>query len=99
MNNPMVFPEYFRVVDLRNGKKIDDGYRAIHLYYQRDSYSYPIEIQLWCGQDCKFNIWAHKHTYKYKSAEVGKLLYELYIKNEINSEEEFMSKLKEVEIS
>ena len=29
---PTEFPEYFRVVDLRSGKKIDDGYRAIHLY-------------------------------------------------------------------
>ncbi|MDD3253372.1 MAG: hypothetical protein PHV18_12525 [Lachnospiraceae bacterium] len=34
---PDEFPAYFRVVDLRNGKIIDDGYRAIHLYYQRDS--------------------------------------------------------------
>lgn len=31
---PTEFPEYFRVVDLRDGKQIDDGYRAIHLYYQ-----------------------------------------------------------------
>lgn len=31
---PDTFPDYFRVVDLRNGKRIDDGYRAIHLYYQ-----------------------------------------------------------------
>ena len=29
---PKEYPEYFRVVDLRNGKKVDDGYRAIHLY-------------------------------------------------------------------
>ena len=28
---PGNFPDYFRVVDLRRGKKIDDGYRAIHL--------------------------------------------------------------------
>ena len=25
-------------------KVIDDGYRAIHLYYQRDNKAYPIEI-------------------------------------------------------
>lgn len=43
---PAVFPNYFRVVDLRNGKQVDDGYRGIHLYYQRDSHSYPIEVQL-----------------------------------------------------
>lgn len=51
---PETFPEFYRVVDLRNGKKTDDGYRAIHLYYQRDSWSYPIEIQLWCGRDYLF---------------------------------------------
>ena len=28
---PDNFPDHFRVVDLRRGKKIDDGYRAIHL--------------------------------------------------------------------
>ena len=47
---PNDFPDYFRVVDLRNGKQVDDGYRAIHLYYQRDSLAYPIEVQLWCGK-------------------------------------------------
>ena len=31
---PEEYPDYFRVVDLRNGKKVDDGYRAVHLYYQ-----------------------------------------------------------------
>lgn len=30
---PEEYPDYFRVVDLRKGKRIDDGYRAIHLYY------------------------------------------------------------------
>ena len=39
---PVNYPEYFRVVDLRQGKKVDDGYRAIHLYYQRDNLAYPI---------------------------------------------------------
>ena len=48
---PVEFPDYFRVVDLRNGKRVDDGYRAIHLYYQRDNLSYPLEVQLWCGDD------------------------------------------------
>ena len=47
---PESYPDYFRVVDLRNGKQVDDGYRAIHLYYQRDNLAYPIEVQLWCGK-------------------------------------------------
>ena len=60
---PEEFPDYFRVVDLRQGKKIDDGYRAVHLYYQRDNLAYPIEVQLWCGKDYAFNIWSHQYAY------------------------------------
>ena len=48
---PSEFPDYFRIVDLRSGKLVDDGYRAIHLYYQRDNLAYPIEVQLWCGNE------------------------------------------------
>ena len=66
---PEKYPNYFRVVDLRSGKKIDDGYRAIHLYYQRDNLAYPIEVQLWCGQDYAFNVWSHQYIYKYKTPE------------------------------
>lgn len=93
---PTVFPDYFRVVDLRNGKQIDDGYRAIHLYYQRDSHSYPIEVQLWCGEDYDFNIWSHKLVYKYMNPVVGKLLYEQYKQGEILTEEDFKNKLLEL---
>ena len=88
---PDVFPEYFRVVDLRSGKQIDDGYRAIHLYYQRDSHSYPIEVQLWCGEDYQFNIWSHKWIYKYMKPVVGKILYEYYKNGNIKTEEDFVS--------
>ena len=86
---PETFPEFYRVVDLRNGKKTDDGYRAIHLYYQRDSWSYPIEIQLWCGRDYRFNTWSHQYIYKYCSPEVGRRLYAAYLAGEITSEEDF----------
>ncbi len=87
---PTQFPDYFRVVDLRNGKKEDDGYRAIHLYYQRDNLAYPIEIQLWCGNDFRYNVWSHRHIYKYDDVEIGKEMYDLYSKNQISSEEEFI---------
>ena len=91
---PNEFPDYFRVVDLRNGKKIDDGYRAIHLYYQRDSYSYPIEVQLWCGNDCKFNLWSHQYVYKYLAPERGKRLYDEFHYGIITCEEDFLKRLK-----
>ena len=94
---PKDFPPYFRVVDLRNGKQIDDGYRAIHLYYQRDSHSYPIEVQLWCGNDYLFNLWSHKYVYKYSTPENGKLLYELYTKGNIRTEEDFYNEYLKLE--
>jgi len=94
---PTEFPEYFRVVDLRSGKKIDDGYRAIHLYYQRDNKAYPIEIQLWCGKDYYFNMWSHRHVYKYKKPEIGKKLYEMFETGSIQKEEDFLLQLKILE--
>lgn len=93
---PETFPEYFRVVDLRKGKKTDDGYRAIHLYYQKDNLAYPIEIQLWCAEDYQFNIWSHKMVYKYHTAEIGKQLYEKYRSGSIKSEEEFRGEMKKL---
>lgn len=94
---PREYPAYFRVVDLRNGKKTDDGYRAIHLYYQRDNMAYPIEIQLWCGKDYLFNIWSHQYVYKYKNPEIGYQLYRKYVDGKIKNKEEFLKNLKEME--
>ncbi|MGL5087072.1 MAG: hypothetical protein ACRC68_15390 [Clostridium sp.] len=95
---PTEYPSYFRVVDLRKGKKIDDGYHAIHLYYQRDNLAYPIEVQLWCGEDYNFNIWSHRYVYKYKQPEIGKKLYDEYKSGIIDSEEKFIKRLKELEV-
>lgn len=94
---PEVFPAYFRVVDMRDGKKMDDGYRAIHLYYQRDNYSYPIEIQLWCGEDYQFNLWSHMAAYKYTKPENGYVLYQQYHEGKINSLEAFEAALNKLE--
>lgn len=94
---PEEYPDYFRVVDLRRGKIIDDGYRAIHLYYQRDSLAYPIEVQLWCGEDYFFNLWSHQYVYKYKTPEIGKLLYQEYSDGSIRTEQDFLTRLQELE--
>ena len=93
---PTEFPDYFRVVDLRQGKQVDDGYRAIHLYYQRDSWSYPIEVQLWCGRDFCFNIWSHQYAYKYISESIGLHMRELFDAGDIQTEQAFKNKLKEL---
>jgi putative GTP pyrophosphokinase len=85
------------VVDLRQGKTVDDGYRAVHLYYQRDNLAYPIEVQLWCGKDFYFNIWSHQYIYKYKAPEIGKSLYRSYAAGAIQNEQEFVARLREME--
>ena len=43
---PEEYPDYFRVVDLRKGKMIDDGYRASHLYYQMDKLLFIILFKI-----------------------------------------------------
>lgn len=93
---PTEFPDYFRIVDLRKGKKMDDGYHAVHLYYQRDNRAYPIEIQLWCGNDYQYNVWSHRWLYKYRNSEVGRKMYQLYTDGYIQSENEFISAMKEI---
>ena len=95
---PNSYPDYFRVVDLRNGKRVDDGYRAIHLYYQRDNLAYPIEVQLWCGKDYYFNLRSHQYVYKYKSPEIGQKLYQEYNEGMIKTEQEFLMRLQELEV-
>lgn len=94
---PTEFPEYYRVVDLRKGKKTDDGYRAIHLYYQKDSMTYPIEVQLWCGADYYFNIWSHQYVYKYRTPETGRQLYMKYKAGIIKTKTDFLTALHEME--
>lgn len=53
-----------RIVDISNGKNIDDGYRGVHVYYQKDNHHYPIEIQFDTYYDRQFNDWLHDKFYK-----------------------------------
>lgn len=96
---PDSYPGYFRVVDLRRGKLVDDGYRSVHLYYQRDNLSYPIEVQLWCGADYYFNIWSHQYVYKYKNPDIGRKLYQEYACGAIKTEQVFCKRLQELEVN
>lgn len=89
--------DIFRVADMRNGKVNDDGYRGIHLYYQKSNRHYPIEIQVNSKEDRRFNDWLHIHLYKYtKNNEIGVMLRKKYDNNEIKSEEDFKEVLKVV---
>lgn len=89
--------EKFRIADMSNGKVNDDGYRGIHLYYQKSNKHYPIEIQINSKYDRQLNDWLHIHLYKnIKNNEIGVLLRKKYDNNEIKSEVEFKEALRNV---
>lgn len=86
-----------RVADMSSGKAKDDGYRGIHVYYQKDGYHYPIEIQYNTYYDRQFNNWLHKFIYKknYKD-EVGLQLRKMYESAKIQIEQDFKEALENV---
>lgn len=88
-------PEFVRVADMRNGKANDDGYRGVHLYYQKDHMHYPIEIQFMTTKDRIFNEWLHIYLYKYvKDNTIGASLRTLYETGVINSEDDFRKEMR-----
>ena len=56
--------DQFRVADMSGGKANDDGYRGVHVYYQKTGRHYPIEIQFNTLFDRQFNNWLHDYSYK-----------------------------------
>ena len=86
-----------RIVDLSEGKKHDDGYRGVHVYYQKDNYYYPIEIQFNTYYDRQFNDWLHDKFYKRGYAdEIGVSLRKAYEDGKIKTVEEFEEVLADV---
>lgn len=89
-----IIPNYFQVIDLRQGKKEnDDGYRAVHLYYKCSNRHYPIEIQIWKALDENFINWSHKYCYKNQNSNILSQLRNLYDKGKIMTEDDFKRKL------
>jgi len=86
-----------RVADMSEGKANDDGYRGIHVYYQKDGHHYPIEIQYNTYYDRQFNNWLHKFIYKknYKN-EIGLQLRKMYESAKIQTEQDFKEALVNV---
>lgn len=80
----------FRIVNLLEGKQIDDGYRAIHLYLEIGGLYYPVEIQIWFEEDYEYNFWMHKYAYKILDNKQLKELFENYKNGKINSEKDFV---------
>lgn len=91
-------PDYFRIVNMSNGKTHDDGYRGIHLYFQLDNYHYPIEVQLNTEKDRLFADWTHKYLYKHKGNEISRHLRVLYDINKIKTETDFMEEIRKYEL-
>lgn len=86
----------FRVVDMSKGKKNDDGYRGVHVYYQKSSRHYPIEIQFSTLFDRQFNDWMHIYSYKYLDNNVGRELRKQYEDGKIKTERDFLEVLNYV---
>ena len=90
-NNPDLFK---RISDMRHGKKIDDGYRGVHLYFQLDHQHYPIELQFNTPADRQLNDWLHSHLYKKGySPLVGKLLRQKFTAGKIQNLDDFRREL------
>lgn len=91
----MIVPEVVKIADMRNGKANDDGYRAIHMYYQKDHFHYPIEIQFVTSKDRQFNEWLHIFLYKYeKDNSIGVRLRKLYEDGMIQNENDFRKEMR-----
>lgn len=87
----------FRVADMSHGKSNDDGYRGVHIYYQKDNFHYPIEIQYNTYYDRQFNNWLHKYIYKKNyDYEIGCYLRKKYEEGKLTSEENFKEELNYV---
>lgn len=89
----LVIPNYFKVLDLRYGKKQDDGYRAVHLYYIKSNRHYPIEIQIWESRDALFYNWQHTYCYKKESLETMRALRYRFDTGIIQTEVDFLREL------
>ena len=83
-----------RESNMLSGKKKDDGYRGLHLYYQPDHFVYPIEFQFNTVYDRRLNDWLHSYLYKKGYApDIGRQLRKIYEYGRIQSEEDFRREL------
>lgn len=56
--------EELTIVDMSKGKRRDDGYRGVHVYFQIDNFHYPVELQFNTLFDRQLNNWLHDYVYK-----------------------------------
>lgn len=87
----------FRVVDMSRGKSHDDGYRGVHVYYQKSAVHYPIEIQYNTYYDRQLNNWLYRYTYKKNLSDtVGRSLRLSYEDGDILTDTDFEKELDDV---
>ena len=80
----------FRIADMTSGKAVDDGYRGVHVYYQKSGRHYPIEIQFNTLFDRQLNNWLHEYLYKKNyPIEIGKIIREKYESGFVRNEQDF----------
>lgn len=48
----------------RDHKAMDDGYRALHLYFRQNPKCFPVEIQFWTQKDALLQFYTHEIIYK-----------------------------------
>lgn len=89
--------ECLKVVDMSQGKSVDDGYRGVHVYFTRKPGYYPVEIQYNTYYDRQINNWLHKHVYKrFDNPDIGLELRLAYERGCIHSEGDFVRRLDDV---
>ena len=87
----------FRIADMTKGKAMDDGYRGVHVYYQKSGRYYPIEIQFNTLFDRQLNNWLHDYLYKKNyPIEIGMIMRDKYENGSIRNEHEFKEVLNNV---
>jgi hypothetical protein len=89
--------KYFHIADMTKGKANDDGYRGVHLYFQKNNKCYPIEIQFNTLYDRQINNWLHDYLYKKEySNKIGQQMRKEYENGNIRSVIAFEEVLKDV---
>ncbi|HBH4034443.1 TPA: hypothetical protein KSL09_003268 [Clostridioides difficile] len=87
----------FRLADMRTGKANDDGYRGVHLYYQKSNFHYPIELQINTKIDRQINDLLHMYIYKHtKNNLIGKEVRKLFDEGNFKNIEEFKGVIEDV---
>lgn len=58
------YPNCYRIVDMRYGRVIQNGYRGVHMLWQLAKQYYPIQIKFFTKEDYFFNKWCESHIEK-----------------------------------